>query len=126
MDSSEARSKYRSEDVVEKLFSSMKSDIGIRSIRAWTDDAVDGVLLVGFLAQAMTSVTRLLRVSIIDGDKIHQGCHAEVDTYGGAQEGRREEIRPFQFHPPPERGRPEMLRPLLGGSDHVNPSISGM
>ena len=33
MDPREARSKYRSNDVVEKLFSSMKSDIGIRSIR---------------------------------------------------------------------------------------------
>ena len=50
MDPREARSKYRSKDVVEKLFSSMKSDIGIRPIRAWTDDAVDGVLLIGFLA----------------------------------------------------------------------------
>ena len=60
MDPREARSKYRSKDVVEKLFSSMKSDIGIRPIRAWTDDAVDGVLLIGFLAQAMASVTRFL------------------------------------------------------------------
>lgn len=60
MDPREARSKYRSKDVVEKLFSSMKSDIGIRPIRTWTDDAVDGVLLIGFLAQAMTSVTRYL------------------------------------------------------------------
>ena len=38
----------------------MKSDIGIRPISIWTDDAVDGVLLIGFLAQAMTSVTRYL------------------------------------------------------------------
>ena len=60
MDPREARSKYRSKDVVEKLFSSMKSDIGIRPIRTWTDDAVDGVLLIGFLAQAMVSVTRFL------------------------------------------------------------------
>ena len=49
MDPREARSKYRSKDVVEKLFSSMKSDIGIRPIRTWTDDA-----------QAMVSVTRFL------------------------------------------------------------------
>ncbi len=60
MDPREARSKYRSKDVVEKLFSSMKSDIGIRPIRTWTDNAIDGVLLVGFLAQAMVSVTRFL------------------------------------------------------------------
>lgn len=59
-DPREARSRYRSEDVVEKLFSSMRSDIGIGPIRTWTDDAVDGVLPIGFLAQAMVSVTRFL------------------------------------------------------------------
>ena len=30
------RKMYRDKDCVEKLFSSMKSDIGIRPIRAWT------------------------------------------------------------------------------------------
>lgn len=60
MDPREARSKYRSKDMVEKLFSSMKSDIGIRPIITWTDDAVDVVLLTGFLAQSMMSVTRFL------------------------------------------------------------------
>ena len=38
----------------------MKSDIGIRPIRAWTDDAVHGVLLIGFLAQSLIAITRLL------------------------------------------------------------------
>ena len=42
-----------------ELFSSMKSDIGIRPIRAWTDDGVYGVLLIGFLAQALIAMTRL-------------------------------------------------------------------
>ena len=51
---------YRSKDIVEKLFSSMKSDIGIRPIRTWTENGVYGVLLIGFLAQAMVSVTRFL------------------------------------------------------------------
>jgi transposase len=60
MDPHEARSSYRSKDIVEKLFSSMKSDIGIRPIRAWTENGVYGVLLIGFLAQAMVSVTRFL------------------------------------------------------------------
>ena len=54
------RQKYRDKDCVEKLFSSMKSDIGIRPIRAWTDNGVYGVLLIGFLAQALIAVTRLL------------------------------------------------------------------
>ena len=60
MDPVEARSSYRSKDIVEKLFSSMKSDIGIRPIRTWTENGVYGVLLIGFLAQAMVSVTRFL------------------------------------------------------------------
>ena len=60
MDPREVRSMYRSKDIVEKLFSSMKSDIGIRPIRTWTENGVYGVLLVGFLAQAMVSVTRFL------------------------------------------------------------------
>ena len=60
MDPREAQSKNRSKDVVEKLFSSMKSDIGIRPIHTWTDYTVDGVLLTGFLAQAIVSVTRFL------------------------------------------------------------------
>lgn len=60
MDPREARSKYQFKDVVEKLFSSMKSYIGIRLIRAWADDAVNGILWIGFLAQAVTSVTRFL------------------------------------------------------------------
>ena len=51
---------YRDKDCVEKLFSSVKSDIGIRPIRAWTDDGVYGVLLIGFLAQAPIAMTRLL------------------------------------------------------------------
>jgi len=59
MDPREARSIYRDKDVIEKLFSSMKSDIGIRPIRAWTENGVYGVLLIGFLAQALVSVTRL-------------------------------------------------------------------
>jgi len=54
------RKMYRDKDCVEKLFSSMKSDIGIRPIRAWTDDGVYGVLLIGFLAQALIAMTRLL------------------------------------------------------------------
>lgn len=60
MDPREARSVYRAKDIVEKLFSSMKSDIGIRPIRTWTENGVYGVLLIGFLAQAMVAVTRFL------------------------------------------------------------------
>ena len=57
MNPREAWSKYRSKDVVEKLFSSMKSNIGIRPIHTWTGDAVDGVLLIGFLCKPASSVS---------------------------------------------------------------------
>jgi len=60
MGAAEARALYRERDVVEKLFSSMKTDIGIRPIRAWTKEGVRGVLLVAFLAQAAVSVTRFI------------------------------------------------------------------
>lgn len=58
----DVRGLYRAVETLgkKKLFSSMKSDIGIRPIRTWTDDAVDGVLLICSLARAMTSVTRFL------------------------------------------------------------------
>jgi transposase len=56
----EVRSLYREKDLVEKLFSSMKTDIGIRPIRMHTDDGIRGVLLIAFLAQALVSVTRIL------------------------------------------------------------------
>jgi transposase len=58
MGAREAHSLYRDKDVIEKLFSSMKTDIGIRPIRTWTENGVYGVLLIGFLAQAVISVTR--------------------------------------------------------------------
>jgi transposase len=60
IDPVEIRRKYKDKDCVEKLFSSMKSDIGIRPIRAWTDNGVYGVLLIGFLAQSLIAMTRLL------------------------------------------------------------------
>ncbi|MFA6805175.1 MAG: transposase [Candidatus Methanomethylophilaceae archaeon] len=60
MDPLEVRTMYRSKDIAEKLFSSMKSDIGVRPIKTWTENGVYGVLLIGFLAQAMVSVTRIL------------------------------------------------------------------
>ena len=60
LDPLEIRRKYRDKDCVEKLFASMKGDIGIRPIRTWTNNGVYGVLLIGFLAQALISVTRIL------------------------------------------------------------------
>ena len=49
---------YRSKDAVEKLFHSLKSEIEVRPLRVWSEDAVYGVLLLGFIAQMMISLTR--------------------------------------------------------------------
>jgi len=58
MDAEEALRIYRSKDAVEKLFHSLKSEIAVRPLRVWTDDAVYGVLLLGFIAQLVISLTR--------------------------------------------------------------------
>lgn len=58
MSASEVLKIYRSKDAIEKLFHSLKSEIEVKPIRAWSDDAVYGVLLLGFIAQLMISLTR--------------------------------------------------------------------
>lgn len=58
MDASEALRIYRSKDAIEKLFHSLKSEIEVKPLRVWTDDAVYGVLLLGFIAQLFISLTR--------------------------------------------------------------------
>ena len=58
MDAAEALRIYRSKDAIEKLFHSLKSEIEIKPVRVWTEDAVYGVLLIGFIAQLMISLTR--------------------------------------------------------------------
>ena len=58
MPASEALRIYRSKDIIEKLFHSLKSDIEIKPVRVWSEDAVHGVLLIGFIAQVMISLTR--------------------------------------------------------------------
>ena len=58
MPASEAQKIYRSKDAIEKVFHSLKSEIEIKPVRVWTEDAVYGVLLIGFIAQLMISLTR--------------------------------------------------------------------
>jgi transposase len=60
MPAAEALKIYRSKDAVEKLFHSLKSEIEVRPLRVWSEDAVHGVLLLGFIAQLMISLTRYL------------------------------------------------------------------
>ena len=54
-----ALERYRAKDAVEKLFHSLKGEIEVRPIRVWSEDAVYGVLLLGFIAQLMICLTRL-------------------------------------------------------------------
>jgi len=49
---------YRAKNAIGKLFHSLKSEIEVKPVRAWSDDAVYGVLLIGFIAQVMISLTR--------------------------------------------------------------------
>lgn len=58
MDAKEALRIYRSKDAIEKLFRSLKSDIEVKPLRVWSDDAVYGVLLLGFIARLMICLTR--------------------------------------------------------------------
>lgn len=54
-----ALERYRAKDAVEKMFHSLKGEIEVRPIRVWSEDAVYGVLLLGFIAQLMICLTRL-------------------------------------------------------------------
>ncbi len=54
----EALQYYREKDGVEKLFNSMKNELHIRPTRCWTDEAVNGSILIVFLAQLVVSMLR--------------------------------------------------------------------
>jgi len=54
----EAIQYYREKDSVEKLFKSMKNELRIRPTRCWTQEAIDGSILIGFLAQLVISILR--------------------------------------------------------------------
>lgn len=47
---------YRSRDTIEKLIESLKNTIRIKPIRVWTDDAIRGALIIGFLAQLILAL----------------------------------------------------------------------
>ena len=54
----EALQFYREKDCVEKLFNSIKNELHIRPTRCWTQEAIDGSILVVFLAQLVISLLR--------------------------------------------------------------------
>lgn len=55
---------YREKDGVEKLFNSMKNELYIRPTRCWTQEAIDGSILVVFLAQLVVSMMRYTHESL--------------------------------------------------------------
>jgi len=54
----EAIQYYREKDSVEKLFNSIKNELHVRPTRCWTQEAIDGSILVVFLAQLVISLLR--------------------------------------------------------------------
>ena len=54
----EALQYYREKDSVEKLFNSMKNELHIRPTRCWTQEAINGSILIAFLAQLVISMLR--------------------------------------------------------------------
>jgi len=54
----EALQYYREKDSVEKLFNSIKNELHVRPTRCWTQKAIDGSILIVFLAQLVVSMLR--------------------------------------------------------------------
>ena len=54
----EALQYYREKDGVEKLFNSIKNELHVRPTRCWTQEAIDGSILIVFLAQLVISLLR--------------------------------------------------------------------
>jgi len=49
---------YRNRDAVEKLIDSLKNVIKLKPVRVWTDNAIKGALMIGFLAQLIVALLR--------------------------------------------------------------------
>jgi transposase len=60
----EALQYYREKDSVEKLFNSIKNELHVRPTRCWTQEAIDGSVLIVFLAQLVVSMLRYQHASL--------------------------------------------------------------
>jgi len=49
---------YRQKDSIEKIFNSLKNEIEIKPLRVWTNSAIYGALLIGFLTQLFMALIR--------------------------------------------------------------------
>ena len=54
----EALAIYRRKDSIEKIFNTLKNEINIHPLRVWTDDAVYGALVLGFIELLIISLIR--------------------------------------------------------------------
>jgi len=54
----EAIETYRMKDSIEKIMNSLKNEIEIKPLRVWSDNAIFGALIIGYLAQLFISVIR--------------------------------------------------------------------
>jgi len=54
----EALATYRKKDLIEKIFHSLKNEIEIKPLRAWSDASIYGAILVEFIAQRFISLMR--------------------------------------------------------------------
>lgn len=49
---------YRKKDSIEKIFHSLKNEINIKPLRVWSDDSINGAIILGFIAQLFISLMR--------------------------------------------------------------------
>jgi transposase len=49
---------YRKKDSIEKIINSLKNEIQIKPLRVWSEDGINGALIIGFIAQLFISLMR--------------------------------------------------------------------
>ncbi|MCK5039983.1 MAG: transposase, partial [Candidatus Aenigmarchaeota archaeon] len=54
----EALQTYRKKDSIEKIFHSLKNEIEIKPLRVWSENSINGALIIGFIAQLFISLMR--------------------------------------------------------------------
>lgn len=68
----DALATYRSRDTIEKLMDSIKNTIQIKPVRVWTENAIKGAILIGFLAQLILALFQY------DNEKLHKMRHSTI------------------------------------------------
>jgi len=49
---------YRKKDSIEKIMNSLKNEIQIKPLRVWSEEGINGALIIGFIAQLIISLMR--------------------------------------------------------------------